>query len=210
MTILDDTTACATRLTVQQHSRTRGRFMPTRSTILIWRRIDVVGLERLTLNMSDNAVLAESTAICMEDGGFRLDHRWKLTSHWQALSMEAERWRPAGHKRIKLERLDGGWSVDGVPHFDLDGADEPDLSITPFCNTFPIRRTAFDAGTSLMLDTCFIDGAALTVARSRQRYERLGPHRLRYVDLGLSAGFQADIGVDDQCLVLRDQHLFER
>jgi uncharacterized protein len=133
--------------------------MRTQPTILFWRRTDVVGLERLTLSVSDDAVLAESTVICMEDGGFQLDHRWKLTSDWQALSMEVKRWGPTGHKRIKLDRLDGGWSVDGVRRADLDGADEPDLSITPFCNTFPIRRMPDDAGTSLTIDTCYVDGA---------------------------------------------------
>ena len=50
----------------------------------------------------------------------------------------------------------------------------------------------------------------MTVARSRQRYERLGPDRLRYLDLGLSSGFEADLRVDDRGLVLRYQHLFER
>jgi hypothetical protein len=55
-----------------------------------------------------------------------------------------------------------------------------------------------------------VDGAGLTVARSRQRYDRLGPDLLRYVDLGLSAGFEAELEVDDHGLVLRYQHLFER
>jgi hypothetical protein len=100
--------------------------------------------------------------------------------------------------------------VDGKPRPDLEGAEEPDLSITPFCNTFPIRRTPATAGASLTLDTAFIDGPALTVARSRQRYDRQGPGRLRYVDLGLSSGFEADLLVDDTGLVLRYEHLFER
>ena len=50
----------------------------------------------------------------------------------------------------------------------------------------------------------------MTVARSRQRYDRLGPRRLRYVDLGLSTGFEADLLVDDHGLVIQYQHLFER
>ena len=93
---------------------------------------------------------------------------------------------------------------------DLDGAEEPDLSVTPFCNTFPIRRTPEGPGASLTLDTAFIDGPALTVARSRQRYDRQRQRRLRYVDLGLSRGFEADLAVDDAGLVLSYQHLFER
>ena len=184
--------------------------MQSESKILYWRRTDMTGLERLTLSVSADAVSAESTVICLEDGGFRLDHKWRLTPDWRALSLNVERWGPAGHGRIILERTDGGWSVDGGRRPDLDGADEPDLSVTPFCNTFPIRRTPEGPKISLTIDTCFVDGVAMTVARSRQRYDRLGPQRLRYVDLGLSAGFEADLLVDDQGLVIQYEHLFER
>ena len=178
--------------------------------ILFWRRTDVTGVERLTLDVRADVVRAESTVICVENGGFRLDHRWRLTPDWKTLWLEVERWGPAGHARLGLARADGGWCVDGVRRADLDGAQEPDFSVTPFCNTFPIRRTPTGAGTSFTLDTCFVDAAAMTVARSRQRYARLGPGRLRYVDLGLCAGFEADLQVDDRGLVLRYQHLFER
>jgi hypothetical protein len=121
-----------------------------------------------------------------------------------------ERWSAAGHGVVRLERAGAGWRVDGAPRPDLDGAEEPDLSVTPFCNTFPIRRTPQTAGASLPLDVAFIDGPALTVARSRQRYDRQGPGRVRYVDLGLSRGFEADLVVDDAGLVVRYEHLFER
>jgi hypothetical protein len=63
---------------------------------------------------------------------------------------------------------------------------------------------------SLTLDTIFIDAPALTVARSRQRYDRQGPRRFRYIDLGLSRGFEADLVADATGLVLRYEHLFER
>jgi uncharacterized protein len=184
--------------------------MPTKPEILFWRRTDVAGLERMVLSVTADAVVAESSVICVEDGGFRLDHRWRLTPDWRALSLEAERWGSAGRQRIKLERTDGGWNVDGVRRSDLDGADEPDLSITPFCNTFPIRRTPAGTGASLTLDTCYVDAAVMTIVRSRQRYDRQGPDRLRYVDLGHSAGFEADLQVDAQGLVLFYEHLFER
>jgi hypothetical protein len=180
------------------------------ASILFWRRTDVEGLERLELTIEPDGVTATSTVICLEAGGFRLEHRWRLDPEWRAQSVTVERWNSHGHGVLRLERAGTGWWVDGAPRPDLEGAEEPDLSITPFCNTFPIRRTPKGAGGSLSLDTAFIDGPALTVARSSQRYDRQGPGRLRYVDLGLSRGFEADLVVDDAGLVLRYEHLFER
>jgi hypothetical protein len=180
------------------------------TTVLFWRRTNVEGLERLELAIEPEGLTATSTVICAGDGGFRLDHRWRLDPDWRAQSVTVERWNSQGHGVLRLERAGTGWQVDGAPRPDLEGAEEPDLSVTPFCNTFPIRRMPETAVTSLTLDTAFIDGPALTVGRSSQRYDRQGPERLRYVDLGLSRGFEADLAVDDAGLVLSYEHLFDR
>jgi len=178
--------------------------------VLVWRRTDVEGLERLELTIAPDGVTATSTVICLEAGGFRLDHRWQLDPAWRAQSVIVERWNSEGHGVLRLERAGTSWRVDGAVRPDLEGAEEPDLSVTPFCNTFPIRRIPNDAGASLLLDTAFIDGPALTVARSSQCYQRQGPRRFHYVDRGLSRGFEADLVVDEIGLVLTYEHLFER
>lgn len=178
--------------------------------VLFWRRIDLPGLERLELSVAPGAITARSTVLCQGEGGFRLDHVWRLDSRWHTLSVTIDRWNADGHGGLRLERTGTGWYVDGVARPDLDGAREPDLSVTPFCNSLPILRLPETPGASLTLDTAFIDGVALTVARSRQRYQRQGPGRCRYVDLGLSAGFEADLVTDDLGLVLHYEHLFER
>lgn len=179
-------------------------------SVLFWRRIDIQGLERLELQIGPDAITAVSTVLCLEADGFRLDHAWRLTPDWRALSVRVERRSRLGTAALVLERDGEGWRLDGRRRPDLDGAAEPDLSVTPFCNTFPIRRTPRAPGESLTLDTAYIDAAAMTVARSSQRYDRVGPRDLRYVDLGLSRGFEADLRVDGDGLVLRYQHLFER
>jgi uncharacterized protein len=165
-------------------------------SVLFWRRTDVGGFERLEL--------------VVEAGGFRIDHAWQLDAQWRAQSVNVARWDAQGHAELRLERSGLGWLVNGKPRPDLEGAQEPDLSVTPFCNTFPIRRLPEAPGASLTLDTAFVDGPALSVERSRQRYERQGPGRVRYVDLGLSRGFEADLTVDGVGLVLHYEHLFER
>jgi uncharacterized protein len=180
------------------------------TSIFFWRRVDVEGLERLELVIEPDGIEVASTVVCLEAGGFRIDHHWWLDSDWRARSVTVERWNGRGHGMLRLERAGSGWRVDGEARPDLEGAQEPDLSVTPFCNTLPIRRTPESAGQSLTLDTAYIDGPALTVARSKQRYDRQGPGRVRFVDLGLSAGFESDLVHDEQGMVLHYQHLFER
>jgi hypothetical protein len=180
------------------------------TSVFFWRRTDVAGLERLELVVGADGVTATATVLCLAARGVRLDYRWRLDPDWRTRSVTVERWGAQGHGALHLERAGTGWRVDGTARPDLDGAEEPDLSVTPFCNTLPIRRTPAAVGASLTLDTAFIDGPALTVARSRQRNDRQGPGRLRYVDLGLSHGFEADLTVDHAGLVLRYEHLFER
>lgn len=179
-------------------------------SIIHWRRTDLEGLERLELLVGKELVSASSTVICLEAGGFRLDHHWILTPEWKALSVAVDCWNPQGRKRLLLERSAHGWLVDGKPRPDLDGADEPDLSVTPFCNSLPARRVPAHVGCTLQLDTAFIDGSTLSVARSKQLYRRTGPGRFRYVDLGLSHGFEADLHFGNDGLVERYEHLFER
>jgi hypothetical protein len=180
-------------------------------SVLFWRRTDLHGLERMTLAVKPDRITAMSTVISVEGGGLRLDHRWVLTPDWRAQSVEIERWDADGHQALRLARVGAtAWEVNSVTRPDLDGAEEPDLSVTPFCNTFPIRRVPQAAGESLTLDTAFIDGETLAVTRSRQRYERQGPGRLRFVDLGLFNGFTADLTVDADGLVTTYEGLFER
>lgn len=180
-------------------------------SVFFWRRTDLHGLERLTLEVEADQISAVSTVISTESGGLRLDHRWMLTPDWRAQSVEIERWNADGHEQLLLARVGAaGWAVNGTARPDLDGAEEPDLSVTPFCNTFPIRRVPQAAGASLTLDTAFIDGETLTVTRSRQRYERQGASRLRFVDLGLFEGFKAELEVDEDGLVKTYEGLFER
>lgn len=180
-----------------------GRMTPA---IAFWRRLDSEGLERLQFD-SDRAY---GVVIGLDAGGYRLQHAWRLDPSGRALSLVVERIGLSGAARVSLERDGDGWRVDGVGRPDLDGALEPDLSVTPFCNSLAIRRLSPEPGATLDLDAAYVDGATLSVVRSRQRYERLGPRRARYLDLGVAAGFTAVLDLDADGLVGRYQRLFER
>jgi uncharacterized protein len=188
----------------------RAIFSDTDPLVVFWRRTDIVGLERLTLMVDADGVRVHSAIIGVEDGGFQIDHRWHLTPDWRAVSLHVERLGADGRRVVTLERAANAWRVNGEPRPDLDGAEEPDLSVTPFCNTLPIRQLPETPGASRTVDVAYVDGKDLTVTRSRQRYDRVGPQRVRFIDLGVSKGFEADLDLDDQGLVARYEHLFER
>lgn len=180
------------------------------SETVFWRRTDIAGLERLTLTETDDGFRAASTVLSVEDGGFRIDHQWKISRDWHAVSVAVEKWSEKGFDRLALERTGRGWTVDGMSRPDLEDTEEPDLSVTPFCNSFPIQRLIRENRDSLSLETCYIDASSMTVTRSRQRYDRLRAGLFRYVDLGLFAGFEADLEVDDCGLIISYHKLFER
>ena len=145
------------------------------SRLICWRRLDVDGLELLELTRRADGVSVRSSLICVEGGPFRLEHAWELTADWRATSLRVERWDAAGQRSVRLERDGNGWRVDGQRRADLDGSEEPDLSVTPFCNTLVLRRVPAVEGARLTVDVAYVDGADLSVARSRQRYDYKAP-----------------------------------
>ena len=179
-------------------------------SVFHWQRVDMPGLERLVLERTDTGIVATSTVLCLEAGGYRLDYVWDFDPSWQTRSVSIRRRGENGETSRLLERKDGNWYVDGSLREDLACVDHPDLSVTPFCNTPPILDLSSHAGDELTIATAFIDGNDLSVGKSSQKYVRRGPLLVRYVDLGLSKGFEADLAIDEAGFVLDYEGLFKR
>lgn len=80
-----------------------------------------------------------------------------------------------------------------------------DLSATPFCNTLAMRWLQGSGE----LTTLYVDLPSLQLLPSRQRYTALGNNRWRYTDLGIANGFEADLEVNDDRLVVTYEGLFK-
>ena len=94
---------------------------------------------------------------------------------------------------------EGGWTVDGVPRPDLATCRDVDLGVSPSTNTLPIRRLGLEVGDRRDLDAAWVRFPLLSVEVLSQTYERLGEDSYRYS----SPGFQRDLVVDDDGVVLR-------
>jgi uncharacterized protein len=171
-----------------------------------WRRTDEPQLEVLRLRLHSDGVDAHSWVVHAGRAPFVLHYAWSLDEHWSTralrLELHAERSRS-----LLIERTGrASWTLDGNQRPDLDGCVEIDVSATPFCNALAVRHLR---GRSGELTTVYVDVPELSATPSRQRYEALGAGRWRYVDLGVAAGFEARLDLDDAGLVARYQGLFE-
>jgi uncharacterized protein len=171
-----------------------------------WRRLDEAGLEVLSLQVRGDAIEARSWIVHAGETPFALHYSWTLDTSWSTRTLRLES-HAAGDRVLLIERTGAkSWRLDGQSRPDLDGCAELDVSATPFCNSLAIRRLGERAGE---LTTAYVDVPQLSVAPSRQRYESVAPGRWRYVDLGVDAGFEALLELDEAGLVSRYEGLFE-
>lgn len=177
------------------------------SMIKRWRRLDYPGLEIMTLSEEPDGWRARSV---IADGGeepFGMTCKWRLDLEWRSRSLELLCFDAGGERTLSIER-DGptSWRIDSAPRPDLEGCAEIDLSATPFCNGLALKRLGHEPGEMIAL---YVLAPALSVEPSRQRYERLGKRRWRYVDLGAAKGFTAVLDFESEGFVRHYEGLFE-
>jgi hypothetical protein len=172
-----------------------------------WRRLDFTGLEILQLKRDANGIEGCATIIDAGEGQFSLQALWSLDADWHSRSLELTQESREGTKTLRIERGQRSWIVDDKLRPDLAECLEVDVSATPFCNGLALRELGHEPGE---LTALYVDASDLSVQPSRQRYERLGERRWRYVDLGAAKGFEAVLDFDADGIVERYEWLFER
>jgi hypothetical protein len=103
----------------------------------------------------------------------------------------------------------GNWSRDGRFLPGLDGAMEPDISVTPFTNSFPVRRLGLRKGESADIRTAYIDAVDGKLFADPQRYTCLEEGR-RYLHQSLDSDFCREITFDPDGFVSSYPGLFRR
>ena len=104
---------------------------------------------------------------------------------------------------------EGHWLLDGLPVPELEGVIDPDLTVTPFTNTLPIRRLRLSSGQSAELTTAFIEFPALTVVSNPQRYTCLKEAR-QYLYESRASDFKREVEIDRDGLVIAYPDFWQR
>lgn len=168
-----------------------------------------IGLEHLLLS----AQAADSVLLGFDPdvGPFRLayqlawDPRWNLRSADLRLDVAGR----ARHLHLRCG-APGRWEDgEGRPRPDLDGCLDIDIWPTPFTNSFPIRREALEVGERRAFRMAWVSALEMTVHAQPQAYTRLQERLYRFENLD-GSGFQADLRVDEDGLVVDYPGLFRR
>ncbi|QPC93254.1 putative glycolipid-binding domain-containing protein [Mesorhizobium sp. INR15] len=170
------------------------------SRIVRWREWDGPGLEHLALRRRSGEILAEAAVICSGEDPFAVRYRIVCDAGWCARSVEVDM-IGTGERLVLASDGDGRWTRNGMPMPELDGILDPDLTVTPFTNTLPIRRLRLATGQSAEVITAFIELPALTVVSYPQRYTCLEEGR-RYLYESRASDFKRELEIDRDGLVV--------
>ncbi|SDA99236.1 hypothetical protein SAMN02927914_06506 [Mesorhizobium qingshengii] len=136
--------------------------MPEDMKIVRWREWDGPGLEHLVLRERAGEISADSVVICSGATPFAVRYRIVCDVGWRARSVTVDM-IGTGQTLAPVSDCDGRWTRNGLPMPEPGGVLDPDLAVTPFTNTLPIRRLRLSTGQSAEITTAFVDFPALTV-----------------------------------------------
>ena len=180
-----------------------------RTIVARWQDWTGESLEQLVLAIGEDEIIAESTFISSHEDVFAGRYRMILDGAWRTRKVSVEIF--GSSKRLVLvgDGL-GSWCDEaGGALPELANAIDPDLSITPFTNTLPIRRLGLEVGQSRDICTAWFSLPDLAVHRDPQRYTCLEAGRKwRYESR--DSNFSRDLEVDPHGLVVTYPGLFRR
>jgi hypothetical protein len=175
-------------------------------TRLLWRRLDMPGMDFCLLVGEPNVHTAMGTTVGMSEGKPFAVH-WGVQWDQDFVPRKVRVDGPDG--AVSLDQVeDGIWQEAGTLRADLAGCRDVDLACTPFTNTLAIRRLNLAPDRSSEIDVAYISVPGMAVTHARQRYTRLGGSHYLYE--GPIDSFSADLDCDGDGLVRHYPGLFER
>jgi hypothetical protein len=153
---------------------------------------------------------ATGVQLGVEPYPYRLDYSLTTSEQWVTERLLLLATDNTGQRRLDLRHDGAGaWTANGEPAPDVEGALDCDLAYSPLTNTMPVLRERIREGEGpIDFTMAWVDVPTLAVHASRQRYEPIDAHTVRYVTLG--DDFEAELQLDDDGFVIHYPHLAQR
>ena len=194
-----------------------------RERVLVWQGVGEFRAEVCHAHRTEGRLTARGTQLGVEPLPYRLDYRLRTGPDFVTEMLDVEAAGEGWRRRVQLYRSPGGdWSCESEQEGDVDlpapGGDttpfaealDCDLGLCPLTNTMPVLRHGLAAGGGEPHDfvMAWISVPDLGVHRSEQRYEPVGPGRVRYV--GKHRDFVGELELDADGFVVHYPELAER
>jgi hypothetical protein len=169
---------------------------------IVWRRLDVVGVEWCEIESNEDGIRATGlVAVEWEGDAHRIDYEVGLDEGLRTRTVRVTDRVRDGERRLALEADGlGTWRSDaGLVALSAPEAIDVDLGFSPLTNSLPIWRFELDIGDSREIEVAWVRFPSLEVVSARQTYTRLDELRWRYA----SGGFEAELDVGEDGLVER-------
>jgi uncharacterized protein len=168
---------------------------------LVWRGLEEWLAEECSVTIDNGRLEARGVQLGADPHPYRVDYELTTGADWVTERLVAS----CGERSLDLRRAgDGSWGANGEPLPEVQGALDCDLAFSPLTNFMPARRLASEPVDHLM---AFVSVPDLGVRASRQRYEPIDDHHVRFVSL--DSDFVSELELDDDGLVTRYPRMSE-
>jgi len=182
---------------------------------VMWTALADEGFEHLLLTTSSSTIAADGLIVRRENDGpsYRAHYNIQCDPLWRIRSVEIEATEPHPAQLELTSNGHGIWlDAECQPIVSLAGCTDIDIQASPFTNTLPIRRLRLSEDAAARIEVVYIDPRTATFERTAQRYKRLrdesGTPRYHYASL--DSGFETELPVDDDGLLLEYPGYFRR
>jgi hypothetical protein len=179
-----------------------------RNMTIRWAEHEGDGLQQVVLSPVGEGISMHGMALVSSPQAVAVRFHLTAGADWIVRTLTLERLGFEAMIRLAHDGA-GHWTLDGQPAPDLDGALEPDISISPLTNTLPVRRLGLAEGESRDIRTAYVDVDTMRVRADGQRYTCLVPDRY-YRYESLDGDFVRDIEFGPDGFVETYPGLFRR
>jgi hypothetical protein len=198
----------------------------SRVRTVLWKRNDVVSLERCTLSEripteqlsagwpglslppAESNTLSGTVLTAVDYSPAEIRYDVVCTEDWQTRAARVRMQYGNIVQELEVHADRGRWWRNGQELPELNGLSDIDLGFTPSTNTLPIRRCALDPGDSIDVTAVWVRFPDLAILTLPQRYTRGDAGTYRYESR--DGEFTAELEVDDAGLIITYDKYWQR